>query len=148
MDATKANILAQQKLNYTTDTDYGLWYDWFCKTKSLANKTKAMASRVNSVLKANTTGRRFNPELTYVFFKNNCPAGWGPLYDDFRICDMGTGDVLYTVIPRMGRYTSRGYRRDKVTEFHAELWGKDNNFEGPLVHGEWKDVIAYFEGKE
>ena len=61
-------------------------------------------------------------DSTYVFFKNNCPLG-GPLYDDFRICDVESGNVLYTVTPKCG-HTGE-----------AELWGRENEFDGPLKTG-------------
>ena len=56
----------------------------------------------------------------YTFFKNNCPMQ-GPLYDDFRICDIETGDVVYTVSPKSG-HTGL-----------AEVWGSANDFKGPLA---------------
>ena len=63
-----------------------------------------------------------------MFFKNNC--GW-TLYDDFRICDLDTGDVLYTVTP-------------KDSDGKATVWGKDNDFAAPLVDGYWVDVKDFF----
>ena len=69
-------------------------------------------------------------DSTYVFFKNNCPMD-GPLYDDFRICDIESGNVLYTVTPKCGHSGM------------AELWGKDNNFEEPMKTGKvFSDLLV------
>ncbi len=107
---------------------YG-FFDWFCKDESLRNKAKILFSRLKSILRTKTT--KFDPTKCYVFFKNNCP-GVGKLYDDLRICDMETGDVLYTVVPNNGRG-------------EAELWGDENDFEKPLTRGDWTmDVLDWF----
>jgi hypothetical protein len=106
------------------------FYDWFCKDSSLSNKAIALFKRLNVFLKHRPD---INTETTYVFFKNNCPM-CGSLYDDFRICDAKSGDVIYTVTPRSGHDSMNG---------QAEMWGRDNNFQGPLVVGSWKDVINY-----
>jgi len=55
-------------------------------------------------------------EKHFVFFKNNCP-GQGRLYDDFRICDIETGDVVFCVIPS---------RQVNDFENEAEIWGDMN----------------------
>lgn len=68
------------------------WFDWFCKTSSLANKTKKMGSYIMKL----ENGGKVDIDKTYVFFKNNCPLN-GPLYDDFRICDFDSGNVLFTI---------------------------------------------------
>ena len=68
------------------------------------------------------------------FFKNNCPCN-GSLYDDFRICDIDTGDVIYTITPSSGH---------KVDEGAASVWGKENEFENELVNGTWQDVLDFF----
>lgn len=104
------------------------WYDWFCRDSSLANKTKALGKKVSQI----STSFRFNPYEVYVFFKNNCPFN-GPLYDDFRICDLRSGDVLFTVVPKSGHSGK------------AEVWGRDNEFKEPLVVGTWHDVKRFFE---
>jgi hypothetical protein len=74
---------------------------------------------------------KIDTEKNYVFFKNNCPMRGG-LYDDFRVCDMETGDVIFTVVPRC---THSG---------KAEVWGRENEFKGPLVQGTWRDVKTFF----
>lgn len=74
-----------------TQIDAG-WYDWFCKDKSLRNKTKLMGN----IIKQIKSGGKVDLDKTYVFFKNNCPCGYS-LYDDFRICDIETGNVLINV---------------------------------------------------
>lgn len=106
------------------------WYDWFCRDTSLCNKTKALGKKVVQLLPS----KKIDGENTYVFFKNNCPM-YGNLYDDFRICDLETGDVIYTIVPRCGHESSNG---------RAKVYGRDNNFEEPLVEGTWKDVKKFF----
>ena len=67
-----------------------VWYDWFCKDSALAGKTKKLGAKVCKI----ENSKRFNKETSYVFFKNNCPFV-GALYDQFSICDIESGDVLY-----------------------------------------------------
>ena len=103
------------------------WYDWFCNDKSLTNKTKTLGKKVKQL--ANSP--KIDTENWYVWFKNNFPMR-GPLYDDFRFADLETKDVQYTITPRSGH------------SGHAEVWGRENNFERPIVEGTWKDVKEFF----
>lgn len=104
---------------------YG-FFDWFCKDTSLPNKAKVLFAKMKSLVRSG----KFDPAKCYVFFKNNCPC-CGKLYDDFRICDLETGDVIYTISPsnRVGK---------------ADVWGVDNDFEASLVSGTWREVRAWF----
>lgn len=68
------------------------WFDWFCKTESLARKLKPLGTFVKQIVDS----EKFDKHKTYVFFKNNCPL-IGPLYDSLSICDTETGDVLFWV---------------------------------------------------
>jgi hypothetical protein len=106
------------------------WYDWFCRDTSLAAKTEKLGRKVLQLMKST----KIDTEKNYVFFKNNCPMRGG-LYDDFRVCDMETGDVIFTVVPRC---THSG---------KAEVWGRENEFKGPLVQGTWRDVKTFFGAK-
>lgn len=103
------------------------WYDWFCRDSSLQAKTKSLGNKVLQLM----SSTKIDTVNNYVFFKNNCPIG-APTYDDFRICDVETGDVIYTVTPR---YSVTG---------QAELYGRENNFDGPIVSGTWKDIKTFF----
>jgi len=71
------------------------FYDWFCKDYALKAKADKLFKQVKRWVKFRNT----DTEKVYVFFKNNCPMS-GPLYDDFRICDIETGDVIWTVTPK------------------------------------------------
>ena len=96
------------------------FYDWFCRDTSL--KTKA-----NKLFKATKTFVKkmdVNTENTYVFFKNNCPISF-PLYDDFRICDIKTGKVLWCITP------SRIIDGKSI----CEIWGLDKK-------GEFKNLYT------
>lgn len=106
------------------------WYDWFCSDQSLSNRLKKMTPKVKRI----SASAKINPFTMYVFFKNNCPIV-GKLYDDFRICDIETGDVLWTVVP------SSGYKNN---EGASVLWGRENDFKEPLVEGSLKDIYNYF----
>ena len=106
------------------------WFDWFCEDEALGPKTKKLAVKLKQVMKSD----KIDCENSYVFFKNNCPMN-GRLYDDFRICDIETGDVIYTITPRVGYHNMDG---------EAEVWGKENDFKEALVSGTWGDVKKFF----
>lgn len=106
------------------------WYDWFCKESLLANKTIKLTMKLRQILKS----KKINQNTMCVFFKNNCPMV-GSLYDDFRICDIKSGEVIYTVTPSSGHMSKKG---------QASVWGIENYFEKPLVEGTWADVKAFF----
>ena len=112
-----------------------LWYDYFCKSSSLVNKGRDLIRKLKKIYKLNElSGRKyFDPNKTYVFFKNNCPC-CGSLYDDFRICDLETREVIFII--QVNRYDQK---------HSAELWGLPNNFEGAILEGSIKDVYNYFK---
>lgn len=120
-------------LNAETVCIMSLWYDWFCKDSSLENKGKRLLQKLRVI----STSKKFDNDKTYVFFKNNCPCN-GSLYDDFRICDIETGEVLYTVIPSSGRNHNKG---------KAVVWGIENDFNEPLITGTWREVKSWFMNK-
>ena len=103
------------------------WYDWFCKNESLCGKTKRLAPKVKQLAKSS----KVDVDNWYVWFKNNCPV-YGSLYDDVRFADIKTGNVIYTIafVKKYGQT--------------AELWGKENDFNHPLVIGDWEDIKEYF----
>ena len=109
---------AGQFLESDGDSDTGcyLFYDWFCKDTSLEGKARRLFGNVKTFLK-------HHPEIDqtkhYVFFKNNCSMSYG-LYDDFRICDMETQDVIWNVTPRSAH------------SGQAEVWGAVNDWNSPI----------------
>ena len=106
------------------------WYDWLCRDESLKGRLDRLFPKVRLIAGSG----KIDQDRSYVFFKNNCPL-YGTLYDDFRFCDMESGDVIYTVVPRTGHTVHKG---------GAELRGRDNGLEKPLVEGTWKQIRDYF----
>jgi len=107
------------------------FYDWFCRDYSLRGKAKKLYSVARSIGKVT---KRFDIDRTYVFFKNNCPC-CGGLYDDLRICDIESGNVIYNVKPpRSGE--------------DGEVYGEENGFEEPLAKGSMKDIRMFFASTE
>ena len=94
------------------------FYDWFCKSTALERKSKKL---YRAAIKFCET---FKVDLDKhnVFFKNNCPM-CGPLYDDFRICDIESGEVIYNVTPKSG-HTGE-----------AEIYFRGNGFDKALHSG-------------
>lgn len=130
--------LRQQLEAFDTNTWIGTmghcfyFYDWFCRDHSLERKAKALMPKVKKLIKA----MNIDVDNTYVFFKNNCPFS-GSLYDDFRICNVATGDVIYTVVPCSGHGANQ-----------AELWGASNNFKEPIAAAiDWKQLLANLQQK-
>lgn len=106
------------------------WYDWFCRDSSLANKTQKLGKNLIAISKS----KKIDIDKQYVFFKNNCPMT-GNLYDDFRICDIETGEVIYTVTPKSGHNSDNGL---------GEVWGKSNDFDGSIFKGTWTEIKKWF----
>ena len=100
------------------------FYDWFCRDSSLEKKSENLFKKLNSISKSS----KFDLDKTYSYFKNNCPIK-GTTYDDFRICDLESGNTIYTVSYRKGIY---------------EVFGKENNFNCSLVEGKWIDIKNFF----
>ena len=124
---TISNLLT---LEFNEEVVNDLWFDWFCADTSLYNRGKKLLSKVKAVSKS----KLIDTDKTYVFFKNNCPLyGDEKLYDDFRICDIETGTVLFTFVPRnpFGK---------------AEVWGrdKDNEFGLLIEAGSWSELKKQF----
>ena len=121
---------ADKSTDTAIDDGWYSWYDQFCKDSSLTNKTKALANKLKQIVDS----PRIDPDNQYVFFKNNCPLD-GSLYDDFRICDLETGDVIFTIVPRSGFGADEG---------KGNVWGSANNFVAPLFTGTWKEIKYWF----
>ena len=123
--------------HYKTDDVYvqrqAGWHDWFCNDTSLRNKTTRLARCLKSIVDTD----RFNIDKTCVFFRNNEPLN-GKRYDSISVCDIKTDEVLFCIIPTN---TNSGDEKRQ-----SEVWGKENNFECPLVSGTWDDVKAFFLG--
>lgn len=109
------------------------WYDWFCKNESLKNKTKVLGTKLAQIINS----PKLEPKSQFVWFKNCCPMN-GTLYDDFRIADRKTGETIFTVVPKSGHKCHSG---------KGSVWGKENNFRGPLMEGSWKEIKEWFNKK-
>lgn len=110
------------------------FYDWFCSTSSLERKAKSLLNKFKKISKSS----KINKDTMYLWFKNNCPC-CGKLYDDFRISDLKTGEVVFTVVPSSGHQSDKGV---------AELWGRENNFKEPIVSGTYQDIVDWFNKEE
>ena len=106
------------------------FYDWFCSDKALVGKQKSLDAKVRKIAKS----PKVNIDTMYVWYKNNCPVV-GRLYDDIRIADCVTGEVIWNIVPKSGR---NGL---------SEVYGRINDFDKPLVSGSWADVLRFFEVK-
>jgi hypothetical protein len=102
------------------------FYDWFCKDESLKRKAETLFKQVKRFVGANPS---IDQDNHYVFFKNNCPMN-GPLYDDFRICDMKEGEVIYNVTAKSGH------------THQAEVYTRANGFNEPFRVGKtFSDLV-------
>lgn len=108
------------------------WYDWWCRNSELPRKTQMLGRKVTSI----KDSKRFDKTKVYVFFKNNCPVV-GPLYDQFSICDLATGDVLFCI-----QHLERGSHG--CERAHWEVYDATAGFSDPVVNGTWNDVKRYF----
>ena len=106
------------------------WYDWFCKTSSLANKTQKMGKIIVQIKQ----GGKVDLENHYVWFKNNCPCCY-PLYDDFRFANIVSGETQFTI--ECGHPFG--------SEFNYEVYGRRNDFKEPLFKcNNSRELVKWF----
>lgn len=123
------SLTEQIKTNFSqfrNDSSHG-FFDWFCRDSALMGRSEKLIAKLMSIVEST----KIDKDNYYVFFKNNCPCN-GDLYDDFRICDLESGEVIYTIVPKSAHSGK------------AEVWGKENGFELPVVAGSWRDVKKFF----
>ena len=115
--------------NYVGDLASSFYFfDWFCREYALSDRARKIMPKAIKFAKR----KKVDLDKTYVMFKNNCPMS-GSLYDDFRICDLETGDVLWTVIPASGHENIFG---------QAEVWGTENSFSSEIAKApSWTELI-------
>lgn len=128
MDISVREWIARFLNNEFTNNDFNTqvkagWYDWFCRTSSLRNKTYKMGRIVQQV----RDGGKVDLDKWYVWFKNNCPM-CHPLYDDFRFADMETGDVRFTI------QIACGYQKHRYVVYGRKPvnGGWEDHFDEPL----------------
>ena len=126
MENKQKNLYKQLQDGYSET----MWYDWFCNDSSLKAKGETLLKKVHKI----TFSKKFDMTNTYVFFKNCCPMN-GSTYDQFKVCDLETKNVLYCVTPRSGHTSMHG---------QAEVWGHENEFKEALYVGDWKGLVAFF----
>ena len=101
------------------------WYDWFCKDKSLVNKTR----KIGKIIRKLKPGGKINLEKWYVWFKNNSPLN-GPLYDDFRFAKLNGGQVMFTTqvdcLWNDHKYAVYGRTPDGIGHWDKPLFEADN----------------------
>ncbi|MCA1800524.1 MAG: hypothetical protein LC687_04750 [Actinobacteria bacterium] len=142
--AYDAGILDKDAPSVSLDTLIGLgWHDWFCHDGSLIRRGRTLIQRAKKLANAGGIAK----DKVGFFMKNNSPISGGT-YDTFGFTDIETKQAHYVVVPRreVKRYSSR--ERRMITErVECELWGKENEFDSPLVYStDWKDVVDYFKG--
>jgi hypothetical protein len=81
----------------------GLFFDWFCREKSLRNKALGMIPMLKFLVENNV----INGNTTRVIFKNNCPFD-GNLYDDLRVIDIESDEMIMGVAPKLGYEGMKG----------------------------------------
>jgi hypothetical protein len=103
----------------STENDCFGFFDWFCRDKSLKNKMLALKGKVAFLVKSGV----INGDENYVIFKNNCPME-GELYDDLRVIDIETDEMVCGLAPKLG-YNNREMKGK------CEFWTFDD--EGSVV---------------
>lgn len=125
------NLMASlQAGNIEKDYIESFWYDWFCSDASLHKRGIKLFTKLVQIVDS----PHFDKNESYAWFKNNCPMV-GSTYDDFRISDVKSGKVLYTVQSPSNRYGEK----------HGwEVYGSENGFREPLAAGSWAVVKKWF----
>lgn len=126
---TLKSMLANDFESFYNDDNTG-FFDWFCPDYELVDRADKLIDLLKKICGNN---KKFDPAKVSVFFQNSCP-GMGATFDEIKVCDIKDGEVLYSIVPRSGH------------SGEAEVWGKENDFKEPIVHGGINDIRLFFAG--
>lgn len=101
----------------TTKDEYFGFFDWFCRERGLMSRMLKLKGRIAYLVKMGV----IDGDKNYVILKNNCPLD-GELYDDFRVIDIETDEMVCGLAPSLGYNSRKGV---------CEFWTFDD--EGELV---------------
>ena len=122
-----------------TENDCFGFFDWFCRDKSLKNKMLALKGKVAFLVKSGV----IDGDKNYVIFKNNCPCD-GELYDDLRVIDIETDEMICGLAPKLGYNTPTKKGKCEFWTFDDEgtpvetLFKNYKEFKAAVKNGEVK----------
>ena len=113
------------------------WWDWFCSTKALANKTKKLYKQIIRIVEANklSNNANFDPEKVYIRLKNCCPVD-GKLYDTiciFAIDHQDSNIKKYVITPKSGHTSDNG-------KANLYIIGEDS-----IDFNDFKGIVEWFK---
>lgn len=112
-------------------------YDWW-NDKTAVKWVERLGKKICEIAESG----KIDIDKCYVFYKQNCPSA-GPLYDDFRICDIKSGDVLYTFAHIKKGCYGKEFSGWELWDFVNENGSKKTHNE--VMRGKWTDVKKYFK---
>tara|TARA_B100000424_G_scaffold134724_1_gene102259 strand:- start:180 stop:647 length:468 start_codon:yes stop_codon:yes gene_type:complete len=119
----------------TTENDCFGFFDWFCTDRGLKSRMLKLKGRIAYLVKMGVV----DGDKNYVILKNNCPMD-GELYDDFRVIDIETDEMICGLAPSLGYKSRKG--KCEFWTFDAEgtlietLYDSYKEFKAAVKNGE------------
>lgn len=137
----------KHELDVTQERD-SIWQGWDCETRELSGRGQSLADVFYKLIKSS----QLNVDNCRVWFSNRQPNYNFPMsFDEIIISDFSGDTVLYKITYN-GIYEKiknpsnespeRGWQI--TTGGAANVLSAINNFNEPVVHGTWQDVVDYF----
>ena len=124
MDMTINEFLANP---LATENDCFGFFDWFCRDNGLKSRMLKMKGKIAFLVKSGV----IDGDKNRVILKNNCPYD-GELYDDFRVIDIETDEMICGLAPSLGYNHMKG---------KCEFWKFDA--EGKLMEFMFEDYKTF-----
>lgn len=132
MDMTINEFLANP---LATENDCFGFFDWFCRDKGLKSRMLKIKGKIAFLVKSGV----IDGDKNRVILKNNCPYD-GDLYDDFRVIDIETDEMICGLAPSLGYNHMKGkcefWKFDKDGELMEFMFENYKTFKNAVKNGE------------
>lgn len=132
MDMTINEFLANP---LATENDCFGFFDWFCRDNGLKSRMLKMKGKIAFLVKSGV----IDGDKNRVILKNNCPYD-GDLYDDFRVIDIETDEMICGLAPSLGYNHMKGkcefWKFDKDGELMEFMFENYKTFKNAVKNGE------------